>query len=449
MRKVFFLLALLFTTALPGFAAQPAKGPCVVLISIDGFPWWLWEDQTLPVPTLRQLAREGVAARMKVSNPSITWINHTTLVTGVEPAKHGVLFNGLLVRQGPGQPPKIEQWASKQRLVRVPTLYDAAHQAGLTTAQVDWVAVTNAGTFNWEFHEVPDTAGEIPRELVKAGVLTEAQLAGFIKGTSITWRDLVWTKAAAHILKTRQPNLLLFHPLTVDSINHRYGPGSLASFAAYAYADKMVAELLDALTAAGLKERATVMIATDHGFKDVKKVVLPNVALRRADLLKTAGPTVSAADAYAMTQGGMAFIYVTDPRRRTELVPRLRELLAGLEGVERVIEPKDYAALGMPTPDANGGAGELALFAKAGYAFQSTAVGEAAVQDSGTYLGTHGYPNTDPQLDGVFLAWGRGIKPGATLERMANLDVAPTIAELLRVKLAKPDGRVLTEILSK
>jgi predicted AlkP superfamily pyrophosphatase or phosphodiesterase len=103
----------------------------------------------------------------------------------------------------------------------------------------------------------------------------------------------------------------------------------------------------------------------------------------------------------------------------------------------------------MPTPDANGGAGELALFAKAGYAFQSTAVGEAAVQDSGTYLGTHGYPNTDPQLDGVFLAWGRGIKPGATLERMANLDVAPTIAELLRVKLAKPDGRVLTEILSK
>ncbi len=441
------MIAAKFTAA----AAAPlaAKDRITILISIDGFPAWLWADPTLPIPTLRKLAAEGAQAKaMKVSNPSITWINHTTLVTGVEPAKHGVLFNGLCVRQGPGQPPKIEQWASKQKLVRVPTLYDAAHEAGLTTAQVDWVAITNATTITWDFHEVPDTHGAIPRELVASGAMTEKELVEFMKGTSITWRDMIWTKAAAHLIKTHKPNLLLFHPLTVDSINHRYGPGSLASFTAYAYADKMVADLLAALTEAGMRDKATIVIATDHGFKDVKKAILPNIALRKAGLVRAAGATVTGADAYAMAQGGMAFVYVTDKARRDELIPKLKEMLGALEGVAGVVEPKDYASLGMPTPDVNEGAGDLALFAKPTYAFQAAAAGESVIQDSGTYQGTHGYLNSDPQLDGVFVAWGVGIKPGTVIDRMANLDVAPTIAKILGIKLGlKPDGRVLEDIL--
>ena len=51
----------------------PAKDRTVVLISIDGFPAWMWRDPTVPVPNLRRLAREGaVAGAMTVSNPSIT-----------------------------------------------------------------------------------------------------------------------------------------------------------------------------------------------------------------------------------------------------------------------------------------------------------------------------------------------------------------------------------------
>lgn len=449
-RKICGLVMLLwFLSPLARAAEIPAKDRMVVLISIDGFPAWLWADPTLPIPTLRRLAAEGAEAKsMKVSNPAITWINHTTLVTGVEPAKHGVLFNGLLVRQGAGRAPKIEQWAEKGRMVRVPTVYDVAHQAGLTSAQVDWVAVTNSGTINWEFHEIPNPRGEIPLELVGQGVLTQTQLEGYsTNGSSITWRDMVWAKAASHIIKTRRPNLLLFHPLTTDSVNHRYGPGTLASFTAYAYADRLVAELLEALDEAGLKDKATVILTTDHGFNEVKKLILPNVALRQAGLVRAAGPTVGGADAYVMAQGGMAFVYVTDPTRREELLPKLKGMLGSLEGVDRVVEPKDYGALGMPTPEANDGAGELALFAKTGYAFQSAVVGEQVIQDSVVYLGTHGYPNSDPQMDGIFVAWGYGIKAGSKIDRMANLDVAPTIAELLGVKIPNADGRVLRELL--
>ncbi|HZN10578.1 MAG TPA: alkaline phosphatase family protein, partial [Blastocatellia bacterium] len=126
---------------------QPAAGPIrakdriVVVISLDGFPAWTFDDPTLPTPTLRRLAREGVVAqRMKVSNPSVTWPNHTSMVTGVQPDKHGVLYNGILVRGGPNRPPRVEPWRDKAEMVRVPTVYDLAYKAGLTTAQVDWVA---------------------------------------------------------------------------------------------------------------------------------------------------------------------------------------------------------------------------------------------------------------------------------------------------------------------
>src|SRR5690606_21028754 len=64
------------------FAAE--KDRHVVVISIDGFPAEMLTDPSAPVANVRKLAQEGVAAEgMTVSNPSVTWPNHTTIVTGV------------------------------------------------------------------------------------------------------------------------------------------------------------------------------------------------------------------------------------------------------------------------------------------------------------------------------------------------------------------------------
>ena len=266
-----------------------AKDRVVVMISLDGFPAWLWHDPTLPVPTLRRLAAGGaVADAMTVSNPSITWINHTTLVTGVSPRRHGVLYNGLLVRQGTNRPPVIEQWRDKADLVHVPTLYDLAHAAGLKTAQVDWVAILNSGTIDDEMLEIPKAGGVIERELVAAGAATSQEMASFSKGKNTAWRDMLWTRAATQIIEKHQPNLLLYHTLNTDGINHANGPGSYASYTAYAYADRLVGDILAALERSGRK--ATVFVVTDHGFKKVTKIVYPNVVLRKAGLLQVEAP---------------------------------------------------------------------------------------------------------------------------------------------------------------
>lgn len=444
-------LLLALALVAPAFAATD-KNRHVVLISLDGFPAWMWKDASLPVPNLRRLAAEGAQTEaMTVSNPSITWINHTTLVTGVQPRKHGVLFNGLLVRQEGGKPPKIEPWVHKNRLVHVPTVYDLAHQAGLTTAEVDWVAIKDAETIDWSFPELPSEQGKVEREMIAAGLLTAEQIAWMNPGPqrkNMAWHDLTWTRAAAHILKTHKPNLLLYHTLNTDGVHHRYGPANMASYSALAYADRLVGDLVQAVEDAGLRERTTFVVATDHGFKKVTRFVYPNVALKLAGHAQAFGNSLTRAEAVAMTQGGLAFVYVLDPARKAELLPKLKALFEGTEGVERVIDGNDAPALGMPTPAENQGMGDLVLYAKAGYAFNNAAAGQAVAAPSVDYGGTHGYPSSDPEIDGIFIASGRGIRKGVVLPRMANLDVAPTLARLLGLQLPETDGRVLEEILA-
>lgn len=450
---VLLVLGIISVLGLTSCSKSSNKDHHVILISIDGFPAWLWNDESLQVPNLRKLAAEGASTKaMTVSNPSITWINHTTLVTGVEPRKHGVLFNGLLVRQGDNKPPKIEPWVDKSKLVHVPTLYDIAFQNGLTTAESDWVAVTRPGTITWSFAELPEAESPVVKEMIAAGTIKPEHIAWMQLGPqrkSVTFLDNMWTKAAIHIFKTHKPNLLMFHTLNTDATHHAYGPGSMPSYTALAYADRLVGDLIKAVDESGLRDKTTFIIATDHGFKKVTKIILPNVALKQAGLAQGIGPTINTCDAYAMTQGGMAFVYVINPARKAELLPKLKEMFAQTEGVERVIDGAEGHTLGMPTPDENQGMGDLILYPKAGYAFKNDAAGDAVVTPSVNYAGTHGYFNGDPELDGIFIASGRGIKKGVVLDRMANLDVAPTIAKLMDIQIPPPDGRVLEEILAK
>ncbi len=92
--------------------------------------------------------------------------------------------------------------------------------------------------------------------------------------------------------------------------------------------------------------------------------------------------------------------------------------------------------------------GDLILFAKKGYAFQLPATGEHETADSTGYLGTHGYPASDTELDGILIASGYGIRKGVMLSRVSNLDVTPTLSRLLGVESPGKEGRVLEEFLN-
>ena len=112
--------------------AQAPTDRHVVVISLDGFPAYALRNPLMPLPALRRMIEQGaVADGMQTVNPTVTWPNHTSMVTGVTPAVHSVLYNGLAVRDGEGKPLHVEPWIDKAELVRAPTVYDLAHLARL------------------------------------------------------------------------------------------------------------------------------------------------------------------------------------------------------------------------------------------------------------------------------------------------------------------------------
>jgi dienelactone hydrolase len=159
---------------------ERAGTPIVVVISMDGFPAYALDNDKLPIPTLRRLIKEGAwAKRMTIVNPTVTWPNHTTMVTGVDARRHGVLFNGLLNRDA--VPPKVEPWIDKEKWVKARTVYDAAFEAGLTTAQVDWVAIYNAKTITWQFADVNSKSAASSAERTSPVSLRKAMRRGAMR----------------------------------------------------------------------------------------------------------------------------------------------------------------------------------------------------------------------------------------------------------------------------
>jgi predicted AlkP superfamily pyrophosphatase or phosphodiesterase len=430
--------------ALPVFLhAQTPKRRLVVVISLDGFPAYALDDPRLPVPTLRKLAREGlVASSMKPINPTVTWPNHTAIVTGVDASEHHVLFNGLLTRPAGGARPTIEPWRDKDVMVHAPTIYDLAHDAGLITAQVDWVAIYHAKTISWQFPELPDPNGPIERELIADGTVTPEQLRTF-EDSSQAWQDDMWTAAAKNILERHQPNLLLFHLLTLDDINHEYGPMSPASFTAMAFLDGKVKQIVDILESSAPSTDATLLIVSDHGFRSIKHKINANVLLHEKGLLNaTAGELKG--DAWAVAEGGTAMVYVTNPARKSELVPELRRIFTGAEGVDHVYGEEDFSKLGLPIPAMSDQAPDVVLAAAPDYAFGNESEGDYVTQLAAG--GTHGYLNTDPKMQAIFIAWGVGVPKGVRVDSISNLDVAPTIAALLGLHMKQAKGHALPQI---
>src|SRR5688500_12375147 len=141
-----------------GSASAAEVNRHVVLITIDGFPAAMMQDAKTPIPRIRELAAEGVVAEgMRVSTPSVTWPNHTTLVTGVHPEKHSVLYNGVLTRKGPDEPVAVDGKETKAERLAVPAGYESLHAIGLRTAEVNWPATRGAKTSDDGFPDVPDT----------------------------------------------------------------------------------------------------------------------------------------------------------------------------------------------------------------------------------------------------------------------------------------------------
>lgn len=252
-----------------------------------------------------------------------------------------------------------------------------------------------------------------------------------------------------HVVRKHRPNVAVLHLVEVDHVEHAKGPQSPEAYAAVKFADDRVREVWEELKKS-FPGKATLIVSSDHGFFAYRQQVQPNVLLRNEGLLTVEGTKITGGTVRTVGQGGAAFIYVLDPPDREAVIERLAQKFKEVEGVDLVIGQRDFPRYGLADPRKNPHMADLVLSARDGYSFSDSLAGNLVVTPkSDTVKGTHGYDPNQPALHATFVAWGAGIKRGAKLETMSNTDVAPTMAELLGLKMAEVDGQVLATILTK
>src|SRR5512139_1717827 len=116
-------LLIILAIGLAPLAAQNAGEPRVIMISIDGMMPTAYTDPASPATNLRALAQGGAWADGVVGVlPSVTFPSHTTLITGVEPAVHGIVDNRILDPENRSE----GAWYYYARDIKAPTLPMAA-----------------------------------------------------------------------------------------------------------------------------------------------------------------------------------------------------------------------------------------------------------------------------------------------------------------------------------
>lgn len=452
MRRLAVIVAVIAVcTGGAGAVQQPAApGRHVILISIDGFAAFHLENASVDLPNIRALAAAGVQARAETVFPSMTHPAHTTLITGTTPRGHGVLNNRLVDRRT-GQRFHISN-LPRSESIKVPTLFDAVHQQGGRTAALFWPETRNDAAIDDNIAEVFDTNEMADPGAVSPALMSELRQAGvpidsyfsfyddpFAQGAA----DLALTKAAIHILKARQPALLALHLLVTDKVQHEFGVTHYLTQAALTTADHCVGLIRAAVAEAGMADRTTIVVAADHGFVTVRDEV--NLASVVDDAALKGRVRWSADGWYVWGELLPGFNAARDGAALEGVLSRA----AATPGVARIVRSGEFGALGYPeyadSPYVPGHyliAGDIDTH----LALDRRSTDSSRRPRARPYHG-HGYFPSDPRMSAALVLSGAGIASGRNIGNVRNVDVAPTIARLLNVKLPSATGRVLTAAL--
>lgn len=409
----------------------------LILVSVDGLRPAHYLEATSPAPALRQLFLHGAhATAVRSVFPSLTYPAHTTLVTGALPARHGIVEDRAL--DAIENPP----WLSDAALIRVPTLWDAVHARGGTTAAVGW-PVSVGAAIDWNIPDVWPGSEDRFIDAVRAaatppGLLDEIEreatgrLSAGNYSNRLLSHDLRVAMMAAWLFERHRPTLLLVHTQAVVQVPQEPDWRNPRRGRAVAASDQVVSMLLERVERAGAWDRTAVVVTGDHGMLEVHTQIRPNIWLVDAGLRPPRlGEAPWQATFHAI--GGAALLHVRDPGGGAAHAVRrtLDALPAALRGTFRIVERDELDALGSDP------AAPFALAAAPGFVLDSRTDGPVLRPNPGM---SHGHDPALPEMHTGFVAAGAGIRPGAVAPLLPLTGIAPLVAALLDLDFDAPDG---------
>jgi predicted AlkP superfamily pyrophosphatase or phosphodiesterase len=398
-------------------------------------------------PRLRALADRGWVRSLREVVPAVTCTAQATLLTGREPAGHGIVANGWFFRDTG----EVRFWQQSNALLEAEPIYATARRdAGrdgrpFRCAKLFWwfnqgaavdLSVTPKPYYGADGNKAFGIDGS-PRDRVlglerRLGRFPFPSFWGPNAGRPCT--DWI-ARAAADVVgdPAGAPELTLVYLPHLDYEPQRRGPSGCDMARLTAELDDACAPLLDAAAAAG----ARVWVVSEYGHVDVEHPIYLNRVLREADLLGVRpGPFGEVFDpftsrAFAVVDHQLAHVYVPDERDR----PRVGELLRSIAGVDRVLEGEARGEVGLDHPRS----GHLVALATPGAWFAYPFwLDDAAAPDYARTVDIHRKPGYDP-CELFFdprLPWPKGRAIRRLIQKKlgfrTRFDVIPLDAGLVR-----------------
>lgn len=409
-----------------------------VVLNVVGLTPALLGDAT---PNLSAFVGNGAVRPLATVLPAVTCTVQSTLVTGSLPRDHGCVANGWYFRDLA----EIWFWRQSNHLVAGEKIWDAAarRDPDFTCAKMFWWynmyssatwSVTPRPMYPADGRKLPDVYSTplALRDELQAKLGTFPLFSFWGPATDISATKWI-ADATRHLYDTRRPTLTLAYLPHLDYVLQRLGPDDPRVAKDLREIDAVCGELIDHVS----KDGTRVIVLSEYGITPVSDAIHVNRALREAGLLTVKDELgrdmldAGASEAFAVSDHQLAHVYV----RRPERVPEVQRLLAGLDGVERVLDAEGKRAAGLDHPRS----GELVAVSRADRWFSYYFwLDDARAPDYARTVDIHRKPGYDPVelfLDPTL--WMPQVKVGWTLAKKAAgfrylLDVIPLDTTLVR-----------------
>lgn len=413
----------------------------VIVVSYDAFSEDHFE-QAKRFPHLKALINNGAyTTKLKSVYPTMTYVVHSTMVTGVYPDKHGVIHNNPLQ---PFVESKNQAWHWYQKDLHVPTIYDAVGEAGLKTAGILW-PVTAQSSITYNLPEVVAINGENQAlKVLKNGsplfcLGLELKYGRIRQGTEQPYLDDFSTACAVDVIKRKKPNLLLLHLIDLDDTKHACGTKGEAVDAVIERMDKRLGELLRATEEAGIEDDTVFIVLGDHGQLDVQYNVHLNNLLKDEQLIYSE-ESDGQWRCYFQSTGGSAYLHIKpgDESAERDVVRVLEKLESDPQyGIERIYNREELKSFRVDDSI------KYMVEAKPGYSFEDALTKQTVVdlKEEKKTFATHGYSPDKEDYRCNCIVSGKAITSGTSLGEIEMVDMAPTIADLLGVRFLDGDGK--------
>ncbi len=429
--------------------AQAEKAKYVVLVTVDGFRPEFYLDSTYGMFTVRDMMSRGVAARgVDPVFPSVTYPDHTTMVTGVTPAKHGIYYNTPFEPQG-----QTGKWMWDYNLIKSETIWSAMHKAGKKTACVRWPVTYNAPIDYripeyWNYQDMKDSRPYTAAATSPLSLWKEVQdnATGYLEADDMGAEnnelvaDENMARITGYLLKKYKPNFTAVHLACTDHYEHQEGREAYMVRAAVAGADRSIKTIVESLHRAGIADSTLIIITGDHGFENIYRSFNPNYLLKQNGLITDVKKDDWKAQFHS--SGGGTFLQLKNPNDKATLA-KVQQLLSNLPD-----SVKQYFAIVNKDKLTSVGADpsvQLALTGLNGTSFGGDT--KQLIIPFDKVRGTHGYFPDHQQIKTGFVACGPGLRKGTVIDNMKLLDVTPLIVSLTGIPFPQTDGKIITEFI--